>query len=288
VNRPAQLQDTQSGATGPRRGSDTAVFTPGGARDPRSRLAPPRRVRMPDLLVGLMIVVVCMLGGVLVFLNVTEAEEALTLARPIHRGEVLTVDHLSVVELSTSSDIGWVSPRQAGTLVGKVAATSMAPGVLLTPEQFNDPIADLSVQEALVGLLLEPGPLPVANLVPGDLVSVLSTSQQSVGNEPGAGRILADRVLVHDIQRGSTTSQALVTLRMPYEYARQVATGADEGQIRLLIVGTNVELPVQSGADDSDDSDDSDGSDRTDKGSKDTGKPQDGPAKNSNGKKEKP
>lgn len=197
-----------------------------------------RRVRLPELAVGLVVVVGFALAAVLWQLNATQKEPVLAAARDLSRGDVLTARDLRVVYVSADDPIAHVGRDELARLVGRTVLSDVEAGALLTPAMTADGSA-LAPGEGVVGLSLEPGQVPTTRLRPGDLVNVVAAP--SAGTEPAAqaqaDEVLVERAEVFAVEELTASGRFFVSLKAPERDANRVAAAAERGKVRLVMVG---------------------------------------------------
>jgi flagella basal body P-ring formation protein FlgA len=98
------------------------------------RVEPPagRRARVPELVVGVALMVGFALAAVLWHMSSTDKQAALALARPVSRGHVIEPSDLRVVYLASDDPIAHLGRTDAATVTGRVALTDLPVGTLLT------------------------------------------------------------------------------------------------------------------------------------------------------------
>jgi len=144
-------------------------------------------IRVPELAIGLAIVIACVLGALVWGGRASAGDHRVLVAsRDLTRGEVITEDDLGIVEISASEDLAVIDASLAAQVVGLRAVTDVSAGAPLTEGQLGRrPM--LASGEGLVGIVVTSAQAP-AELAPGDVVDVVAVSRESDG---GASR---DRV----------------------------------------------------------------------------------------------
>ena len=177
--------------TGSRRGGSDAVTLPqadgDGARASghgvmrAPPLIPVRGRRRPGLLAaGLMLAA---LGGLVTVWLVNSAAHrvpVLVVARPVSVGTTLTDDDLARTDVSVDADVRTVSADEASQVVGRVAASDLAPGQLLAPASLAD-AGPPGPGRVLVVLSLPAARMPASWLPPGDRLFVVDTPPTDAG-----------------------------------------------------------------------------------------------------------
>ena len=222
----------------------TTTFEPDARRRPPTppdgpvRLAPPRRrARLPEAAVGAAVMIACSLAAVLWHMSATEKVPALALARSVARGEVVERDDLRVVYLAADEPVAHLGRDQAGSVVGRVAQADLPAGALLTSASVAAGVA-VNRGEGVVGLALEPGQVPAAALVPGDVVNVIAgPAEAGEGTQVAPPALLASRAQVFAVEELGAQGRRLVSLKLAEADANRVAAAAERGPLRLVLVG---------------------------------------------------
>lgn len=199
--------------------------------DARPRLgASRRRIHLPAVLLGMLLVVGCALGFGLVADRLSDRQPVLVLARPVERGAVLTDADLAEAEVATDAGVQVTSPAARDRIAGRTLLTPLPAGSVVTPELVGPAAVELGDGTRTVGLALEPGGYPTAAIAPGDLVGVIATD--------GGGTVLDDRatvLAVEPVVEGAATLLVSVVVRA--DAATAVASAAARDGIRLVLRG---------------------------------------------------
>jgi hypothetical protein len=195
---------------------------------------PKRRVRLPELAVGVLVTVAFALGAVLWHLNAVDTVPALSVTGPIERGEIIDAEDLRVTYVAADDPVARMDETQASRVVGRIALVDLAAGTLVTPGVVADATA-LEPGDGVVGLALDPGQYPAFGIAPGDRVNVVRSVEAG-----GAVDRDADLVVV----RGATVSavedlpsdRKLVSILSDEAGAEAVASLAGSGSLRLVLV----------------------------------------------------
>jgi hypothetical protein len=204
-------------------------------------VAPPgRRVRAPEVAVGVIVTVVFALGAVLWHLSAVDRSPALAVVGPVERGATIGAEDVRVVYVSSDGAVARLDESQVDQVVGRVALVDLAPGTLLTTSVVADRPA-LAAGDGVVGLALDPGAYPVLGLAPGDQVNVVQSVDPAVAavatDEDGVGPDVV-------IARGATvvaveelaSDRRLVSILAAEGDAESVAAAAGSGSLRLVQV----------------------------------------------------
>lgn len=198
------------------------------------RPAPPtpvtRRVRIPQLAIGLLLTAGTALGFVLWNAASIQRTPVLALADDVTRGHVLELEDLRVVHVGTDDLVALTPADQSSTLIGRAAITDLPAGALVTADQFAV-ASTLTPGAGVVGLALGPGQYPTPQLRIGDLVNVVVTSADEVD-----GRLLVEAAEVVWIEPVGTQGQRFISLLTGEALAGEVASTAARGEVRLVLV----------------------------------------------------
>jgi hypothetical protein len=195
------------------------------------RVDPPsparQRVRVPQLVVGLLLTAGAALGFVLFNAATVQRSPVLALTDDVERGHVLTPEDLQVVHVG-SDDVLNLSPAdRSEQLVGRAAIGALSAGTLVTTEQFAA-AGMLTPGGGVVGLALAPGEYPSPRLRIGDLVTVVDVTEEQ--------QVLVEAAEVVESEPVGTQGQRFVSLLTGEDAATTVATAAAAGQVRLVLV----------------------------------------------------
>lgn len=195
-------------------------------------LEPPRtarRVRVPELLVGAALAVGFALAAVLWQANSTQRDAVLALANSIDRGDVIEAADVRVVYVGSDQPIVTLTQADASRVVGRMAVIDLPAGTLLTPSQVSDQ-QRVEAGEGVVGLALDPGQFPAAQLAPGDVVNVVAPGE---GADDG---VLAESAVVFAVEDLGGQGRRFISLRTSEDAANRVAAAAERGPLRLVLV----------------------------------------------------
>ena len=212
--------------------SDAPSSNGRGARRAVDVRPPGKRLRVPELAVGLLVTVVFALGAVLWHLSAVEKVSALVVASSVERGEVIDASDVTVAYVSSDDPLARLDGSQIDRVVGRVALVDLAEGTLLT----NSVIADAAaVQEGdgVVGLSLDPGAYPARRLAPGDRVNVVRSAE--VAELDADPTVIARNATVFAVDE-LASDRLLVSVLATEADAEAVAAVASAGGLRLVLV----------------------------------------------------
>jgi hypothetical protein len=188
-----------------------------------------RRVRLPELGVGVLVVVGCALVAALLYLQADRKMPVTVLAADVAAGEVIEHRDLRVAYLSADGPLEAISPEAAGDFVGRRAAHRLAAGSLLTSTAVVEG-SELGAGEGVVAVAVGAAAMP-ARLAVGDTVNVVVS-----GTDVAAEAVLVRGAVVHGIEALEVEGGAVVSLRTSEEAANSIAAG-EPSRLRLVLVG---------------------------------------------------
>ena len=208
------------------------------ADEPRLEAPSSRRGRLPELAIGLVLMVGFALAAVLWHLSSTSKDAVLALAADVERGEVIDASDLRVVYLASDEPLSHLPESASATVVGRIATTDLEAGTLLTRSQVTERVA-LAPGDGVVGLALDPGQFPALGLAPGDRVNVVTATPSEGSDDDGeVSAVLAEDGEVFAVEDLGSQGRQFVSLRMSEADANRVASAAERGPVRLVLVGS--------------------------------------------------
>lgn len=181
-----------------------------------------RPFRVPEVVVGVLLVAGCALAAVLLSQSGNATSTVVVAARPVARGSTIVADDLRGAQMSGTTE-AMIGGDDAKLLLGRVALVDIAAG---TP--FSQAIAaaadPLAPDEALTSMSLDPGQLP-PDLSPNDRVRMIVTS---VPDATGVAvtTLLVDVATVWSVVAAPDGLHTIVTLRGPISLSSEVAAAA--------------------------------------------------------------
>jgi hypothetical protein len=191
----------------------------------------PRKQRVPEMAIGIALVIGGALGSLLLFQSATNTITVVSASHFLPRGHVIAPSDLLAMELSKQSGRAFVKAVDAQSLVGKSMAIDIDPSTPIHRSmlQIRDP---LTVGEALTSAAVDVGDFPPA-LADGDRVQVVFAPDITSGGAlPPAlyGQIVTVWSIV---QPDNSLSAAVITMRGPVDLALAIA-GAGKVHVALL------------------------------------------------------
>jgi hypothetical protein len=208
-----------------------------------------RRVRLPQLALGLLLAGGAALGFVLFHATAVQRTPVLALAVDVWRGQTLQLEDLQVVQVGIDQPAAVTPADQAGLVVGRTVVADLPAGTLLSGGLVTS-TSPLLAGGGVVGLALNPGQYPTPRLMVGDLVTVVEVSD--------GPRLLAAAAEVVDIETVATQGQRFISLLTDETTAAEIAAADATGEVRLVAVAR------EGGPDAADEPDTSDAADGPD------------------------
>lgn len=194
------------------------------------------RSRVPEILVGTLVVAVFALAGAWFYTSSTERVAYLAVRQPIERGAIVAREDLTSYEINTEGDIRAVRAQLAPDIIGKVALVDLEEGALITAGYFADK-ALIPPGFGVVGLDLAPGEFPSFSLSPGDRVRVVITppGSQLLG-EGEQAEVIED---VEVVAVSSSGRDRFISLTMSTAEADRVVIADAQERVRLIQIPGN-------------------------------------------------
>lgn len=192
-----------------------------------------QRRSIPHLLVGVLLVVVCVIGGVLAAMQLGSRETALALARPVVVGQILATQDLRQVSMATDSGMDVVPAAATSELVGQPVAFSMPAGSLVTRSILGSP--QIPAQgKGISAVGLKPGQFP-PDLSPGTTVVVLTASTPSATAGTRNGQTSSWTAVVTGITARENEQTTVVSLQLSESDAQALAA-SPAGQLSVVAI----------------------------------------------------
>jgi hypothetical protein len=179
-----------------------------------------RRVRTPELALGLLLAAGCGLGAVMWTASASSTTPALVLANDVKRGEVLKLSDFAPAEARTTG-LQLVAFAERNDYVGRIAAIDMPAASAIT-DAVALKVAPIAEGEGLAAVRVEAGQYPTG-LRAGSVVEIVGLA------DPVAAAALVDVSVVVDsiVPLDGAVDQIVVTVRVPEALA--VAIGSQSG-----------------------------------------------------------
>ncbi|MFJ6901518.1 SAF domain-containing protein [Streptomyces hokutonensis] len=190
---------------------------------------------MPYLLVGVLLVLGCTVGGVVVATKISRQQPVLVLARAVTVGQVLSAQDLREESMSSDSGLALFPARSRAKVQGRSVAYSLPAGTPLTKNALGAARVPPPGQ-AVAALGLKAGQFP-PGVQPGSRVTVVvvSTGGTAGSSSSTSSQTSAWDASVTDVRSDSTDQTTVISLQMAQEDARQLAA-APSGQISVVMV----------------------------------------------------
>lgn len=180
---------------------------------------------------GVLMVVICGLGGAALFTNLSHATQVVAMQATVARGQVITRGDLTTANITTDPVLRTVPAAQLELLVGRTATTDLPSGSLVGPDSVtSDPIP--APGESVVGLLLNPGQLPGTALAPGDRIRIILTQREQDEPSRTPPQQISGRVV--GLSTVESTGQTTLSVAVPTDNAALVAMVGASGRAAVI------------------------------------------------------
>ncbi len=191
--------------------------------------------RLPEILVGTLLVALFALAGAWFYSTSTTRVGYVALRAPVERGQVIERSDLTVYQLNTDSPIRAMRAAEVGEIVGKVALVDLDAGTLVTPDYVSES-ADIPAGWGVVGLDLDAGEIPSFALRPGDRVRVIAVVTGGADRgEPDEPEVLTESAEIVEVGDGNGRGR-FVAIPLEAAAADRVAAAAARGEVQLIQV----------------------------------------------------
>ncbi|MEV8442144.1 hypothetical protein AB0425_32615 [Actinosynnema sp. NPDC051121] len=212
-----------------------ATWISDGKKPSASRLGTTsRRRRLPYLLLGVLLVLTCASGFLLISLNSGDRRAVLGLARDVSVGHLLTAQDLRQVNVAVDPGVAVVGAEQAATVVGRPMATSLSTGALLTPDSVGG-AAVPAVGQAVASLALKPGQFPPEVTAGARVSVVLVPGQAGTSTSPPLDGGTVWPAVVTSVTTPPNEQATVVSVQMTEAAACQVAA-VPAGQLSIVML----------------------------------------------------
>lgn len=220
-------------------------------------VAQPKRQRSPLAVgAGTLLILVSAVGGKLLWDNTTTTAKVVLVSKTLEKGQVLTKEHLAVVDSSLDHRIPSLTAAEAKKFLGKRASLKVPEGSLLISKHFGGGEVP-SAGNALVGVELNAKSAPFTLLETGNPVRLVwkdtgkktganaTTSPVEANPAPAPATGLNQTVEVpgvaRAVERGVNAAALVVTVEVSKNDAAAIAVAAAEGKVALVVDDTDME-----------------------------------------------
>ncbi|MER7859133.1 SAF domain-containing protein [Amycolatopsis japonica] len=189
--------------------------------------------RLPHLVAGVLLVVLCVGGAVWWTTSTQDRVPVLALAKPAPLGHVLTPTDLRTIDVSAGPGVALIPAGRAASVLGRPMATSLGAGTLLTPDAVGA-AALPAVGRAVVAVVVKPGQAP-PEMAAGAPVTVVATAATTAGTSAtGQAPGTSWRATVVGVTPAGTEQTTVVSLEIDTTGASQLAQ-VPAGQLALVL-----------------------------------------------------
>lgn len=177
------------------------------------------------LLLSVVLAILGALLGAYAYRAAVSREGVVGVMQPLAFGATIRIVDLREVQLPTDTGLATVKWGEVNTVVGKLAATDLRAGQVLTPDSVTSERIP-APGEAVVGLSVEAGRAPSESLAPRDEVLVVT----------GAGRPPRRAVVVRSGD-SDTTGRRGIDVLVRQADAEELALASVDDRVAVVLVG---------------------------------------------------
>jgi hypothetical protein len=189
-----------------------------------------RRWRIPELAVGL----VLMLGGALGAILLSRSGDSIVIvvgaAHDLQRGDKITPQDLVAVETSQSLSGSFITEAQASALIGQTALVDLQASTPLTVSMFSDQ-QQLLPNEALTSAAIQQGNYPI-DLAVGDQVRIVTVPDIAL-SQNAIPELFNQVVTIWSLNKSENNDSALVTFRSSLDLSMAIAKAGEVHIVRV-------------------------------------------------------
>lgn len=189
-----------------------------------------RHWRIPELVVGL----VLMLGGALGAILLSRSGDSIVVvvgtAHDLRRGEKITAQDLIAVETPLSMSNAFVADMQAASLIGQTVLVDLQAFTPLTMSMFSDQ-QQLLPNEALTSAAIQQGNYPV-DLAVGDQVRLITVPDIAL-SQSSQPEMFDQVVTIWSLNKGENNGIVLVTFRSSLDLSMAIARAGEVHIVRV-------------------------------------------------------
>ena len=189
-----------------------------------------RRWRIPELAVGL----VLMLGGALGAILLSRSGDSIVVvvgaAHDLQRGDKITPQDLVAVETSQSLSGSFITEAQASALIGQTALVNLQASTPLTVSMFSDQ-QQLLPNEALTSAAIQQGNYPI-DLAVGDQVRIVTVPDIAL-SQNALPELFDQVVTIWSLNKSENNDSALVTFRSSLDLSMAIAKAGEVHIVRV-------------------------------------------------------
>jgi hypothetical protein len=186
--------------------------------------------------VGALLALLGAWAGMILVATAGGREEMLALAADVGRGEPIERDDLKVVRVAADTGVATVPAGDMDEIVGKLAATDLPSGSLLSRDQvLAEGERVVTTDEAVVGARLGPGAAPRGEVAPGTWVLVVVDPPAADGEGAAPTEVTGWLRDIGDPAENTGAREA--SLVVPASSAATVAAAAADERIAVVTIG---------------------------------------------------
>ncbi|MEP7024507.1 MAG: SAF domain-containing protein [Actinomycetota bacterium] len=198
----------------------------------------PRRRRPAMIALAIALVGAGIVASAALYQRANHQVAVVVVTAPVPAGAVISASDVGTASIVAGPGISDIPSRQIGQVVGRLAATNLRPGMLLTSSELTSAISPAAGQE-LLALPVRPATLPASGLAPGDQVLVIATPGEQ-GQVGASGTVpVLTRPVAGVVEKVDASPDEdgfdVVDLLVPAQSAQVLGEQVSTGQFALLV-----------------------------------------------------
>ncbi|MFZ9591765.1 MAG: SAF domain-containing protein [Ilumatobacteraceae bacterium] len=189
-----------------------------------------RRWRIPELAVGLVLMLGGALGAILLSRSGDSIVTVVGAAHDLQRGDKITPQDLVAVETSQSLSGSFITEAQASALIGQTALVDLEASTPLTVSMFSDQ-QQLLPNEALTSAAIQQGNYPI-DLAVGDQVRIVTVPDIAL-SQNALPELFDQVVTIWSLNKSENNDSALVTFRSSLDLSMAIAKAGEVHIVRV-------------------------------------------------------
>ena len=189
-----------------------------------------RRWRIPELAVGLVLMLGGALGAILLSRSGDSIVTVVGAAHDLQRGDKITPKDLVAVETSQSLAGSFITEAQASALIGQTALVDLRASTPLTVSMFSDQ-QQLLPNEALTSAAIQQGNYPI-DLAVGDQVRIVTVPDIAL-SQTALPELFDQVVTIWSLNKSENNDSALVTFRSSLDLSMAIAKAGEVHIVRV-------------------------------------------------------
>jgi SAF domain len=201
-------------------------------RPPKAESRVRSRPRPAIIAMGLALIIVAGLVAAWIYTTTGRTVQVISANAAIARGEVITREDLTTVEIPEGQTIPSFGVDEAKSVIGQYAVVDIPQGTLISPNNIAVE-AGVPEGESIVGIALTQAQLPPYPLANGDPVRIVETPINQ--GDPPATTPPTIKATVVSVTQDETSGNTVVAVAVDEDRAADLAARAATGRVALIL-----------------------------------------------------